>query len=176
MAENRVRLRWAQEEDVGSILELVRELAEFEKELNSVTLTEEKMKVDLKERHFVCILAEDTSQEESGGDPFAVGMALCHTRYSTWDGLCMHLEDLYVKPEHRGKGIGRLLIEACVKYTNDLKCKRLCWEVLDWNTRAIDFYKGLGSEFKEAWRCVRLSGSSLRNFNFRNKIEIDERR
>ena len=81
-------------------------------------------------------------------------MALCHNRYSTWDGLCVHLEDLYVKPDYRQRGIGRLLIEACVKYTHGLGCKRLCWEVLDWNTNGTSKIQPLLVLFLTSIGCV----------------------
>jgi GNAT superfamily N-acetyltransferase len=131
-----IRLKWAEEKDVASIVGLVLELAEFERELESVKLSEEQMKRDLCDKHFVCVIAQNEREE-------AVGMALCHNRYSTWDGLCVHLEDLYVKPDYRQRGIGRLLIEACVKYTHGLGCKRLCWEVLDWNTNGTSKIRSL---------------------------------
>jgi len=165
-------LRWAEwqrEGDIASICALVRELAEFEKELHSVKLTPDQMREDLKAGHFVCLLAT-----KEGDAAEAVGMALCHTRYSTWDGLCMHLEDLYVKTECRGQGLGRLLIEACVKYTQLQGLRRLCWEVLDWNADAIAFYRGLGAELLETWRCVRLSGDSLAHFPFRNEQALSQ--
>jgi len=118
--------RWATEKDAGAILGLVRELAEFEKELDKVKTTEADFARDLSLGHFVCVLAvvneRDTDQE-------AVGMALLHNRYSTWDGLCVHLEDLYVKPEHRSAGVGKRLIECCVKHARETGSRRLCWEV-----------------------------------------------
>jgi GNAT superfamily N-acetyltransferase len=162
-----IRLKWAEEKDVASIVGLVLELAEFERELESVKLSEEQMKRDLCDKHFVCVIAQNEREE-------AVGMALCHNRYSTWDGLCVHLEDLYVKPDYRQRGIGRLLIEACVKYTHGLGCKRLCWEVLDWNTNAIKFYKGFGAELKETWRCCRLSGKELDGFEYKNEKMLEQ--
>ena len=117
--------RWATEKDAGAILGLVRELTEFEKELDKVKTTEADFARDLSLGHFVCVLAvvneKDTDQ--------AVGMALLHNRYSTWDGLCVHLEDLYVKPEHRLAGVGKRLIECCVKHARETGRRRLCGEV-----------------------------------------------
>ena len=124
--------RWATEKDAGAILGLVRELAEFEKELDKVKTTEADFARDLSLGHFVCVLAvvneRDTKDQEAVGME-AVGMALLHNRYSTWDGLCVHLEDLYVKPEHRSAGVGKRLIECCVKHARETGSRRLCWEV-----------------------------------------------
>ena len=121
-----VTFRWATEKDAGVILGLVRELAEFEKELDKVKTTEADFARDLSLGHFVCVLAvvyeRDTKDQ-------AVGMALMHNRYSTWDGRCVHLEDLYVKPEHRSAGVGKRLIECCVKHARETGSRRLCWEV-----------------------------------------------
>ena len=117
-----VTFRWATEKDAGAILGLVRELAEFEKELDKVKTTEIDFARDLSLGHFVCVLAVVNERE-------AVGMALLHNRYSTWDGLCVHLEDLYVKPEHRSAGVGKRLIECCVKHARETGSRRLCWEV-----------------------------------------------
>ena len=69
-----------------------------------------------------------------------------------------------MQQEYRQRGIGTLLIECCVKYTHSLGCKRLCWEVLDWNENAIRFYKKLGAEILDTWRCVRLSGDKLMSY------------
>ena len=118
-----VTFRWATEKDAGAILGLVRELAEFEKELDKVKTTEIDFARDLSLGHFVCVLAVVNERDQ------AVGMALMHNRYSTWDGLSVHLEDLYVKPEHRSAGVGKRLIECCVKHARETGSRRLCWEV-----------------------------------------------
>ena len=79
----------------------------------------------------MCVLAvvNERDQAVTNEDQEAVGMALLHNRYSTWDGLCVHLEDLYVKPEHRSAGVGKRLIECCVKHARETGSRRLCWEV-----------------------------------------------
>ncbi|QDZ25419.1 N-acetyltransferase [Chloropicon primus] len=157
--------RWAKAsrgDDMDALMGFIRALAAYENESASVKTTEEQLTSDLEAGHFCCALA--MCHDEAGGECAYAGFALCHTRYSTWDGLCVHLEDLFVPEEFRGMGVGRGLMEWCVLYTRSLGCKRLCWEVLDWNTKAKGFYEKLGAEIKEAWQCVRLSGEGLENF------------
>ena len=138
-------VRPAAKEDCARIMELVHELAVFEKAPEMVT-------VDLE--HF----------EESGFGPnpvwwayvaevngLIVGFALYYIRYSTWQGQKMYLEDILVTEEWRGKGIGRMLMERLLQTAAERKFKGVSWQVLDWNTPAIDFYKKYNATFDGDW-------------------------
>jgi GNAT superfamily N-acetyltransferase len=150
-------IRTATPADIPQILTFIRALAAYEREPDAVTATEE----DLLKHGFgsnpfyFCLIAE------LDGQP--AGFAFYFFNYSTWKGRPgLYLEDLFVQPEFRGLGVGKALLEkvAAVAVEND--CPRLQWEVLDWNTPAIDFYRAMGAEFLDTWRNVRVSGDALR--------------
>jgi len=152
-------IREASREDVPLILEFVRELAEYERAPDAVKLTEAELARDGfppegEERYFECLIAEEDGQP--------AGLALFHPVYSTWRGRSMHLEDLFVRPRFRGRGIGRALLEKVAAVAVERGCVILFWHVLDWNTPAIDFYKTLGAEPLEDWRRMRVKDEALR--------------
>jgi GNAT superfamily N-acetyltransferase len=155
--EIRTRIRAATKADVGEILRLIRALAAYEREPDAVKATEEDLL-----RHgfgenpyFECLMAEWDGQ--------AVGFALYFYDYSTWVGKPgLYLEDVFVDPPFRGKGIGKALLQRLAGIAVEKGCARLKWEVLDWNQPAIDFYASLGAEFLDTWRNVRVSGEALR--------------
>lgn len=128
-------IRKARIEDMEQVLNLVQELADFEKEPNAVEVTKDDLVKDGfgEQKMFQCFVAET----EKG----IVGIALVYPRYSTWKGPVIHLEDLIVSEKMRGSGLGTALLDQVVKYGADLGVKRISWEVLDWNEPAIDFYE-----------------------------------
>jgi GNAT superfamily N-acetyltransferase len=150
-------IRPATQADIPQILAFIRALAAYEREPDAVTATVEDLL-----RHgfgpnpfYFCLIAEL--------DQKPAGFAFYFFNYSTWKGRPgLYLEDLFVQPEFRGLGIGKALLEkvAAVAVEND--CPRLQWEVLDWNTPAIDFYRAMGAEFLDEWRNVRVSGDALK--------------
>lgn len=150
-------IRPATAADVGLILKFIRALAEYEREPDAVEATEEDLL-----RHgfgenpyFQCLIAEQ--------DGAAAGFALYFYDYSTWLGRPgLYLEDVFVDPRYRGLGIGKALLKRLAAIALEKGCARMKWEVLDWNQPAIDFYAGLGAEFLDTWRNVRVSGEALR--------------
>ena len=142
--------------DVPQILAFIHALAEFEREPDAVEATEEGLLRDGfgPQPFFHCLIAEQNGQ--------AVGFALYFYNYSTWMGRPgLYLEDLFVPLEFRGLGIGRALLQEVAKIAVEKGCPRLQWEVLDWNTPAVDFYRAMGAEFLDEWRNVRISGEAL---------------
>ncbi len=140
-----ITIRKAVEEDCTAILELVKELAIYEKAPNEVTVSLE---------HFT----------ESGfganpvwwafvacNDDVVVGFALYYIRFSTWKGQRMYLEDLLVTEQHRGKSIGKLLFDALIEEAKHKNYNAICWQVLDWNEPAINFYKKYNTTFDGEW-------------------------
>lgn len=138
-------IRKAEVRDVPRMLELVRELAVFEKEPEAVTVTLEHMR-------------------EAGFGPYPVwvgwvaeveglivGIAVCYERYSTWKGRRLYLEDIVVTEEARGKRIGEELFRQCAKYAVEKNYAGMLWQVLDWNTDAIRFYERFGSVLDPQW-------------------------
>jgi len=151
-----VAIRAATEADVPQILEFIRALATYEREPGAVIATEDGLLRDGfgPNPSFQCLMAE------LDGAPAA--FALYFFNYSTWLGRPgIYLEDLFVLPEFRGLGIGKSLLQKVAAIAVEKGCLRLQWEVLDWNTPAIDFYRAMGAEFLDEWRNVRVSGESL---------------
>lgn len=151
-------IRRAEARDVPRMLELVRELAIFEKEPDAVTVTKEAMLEDGFGKHPVWFgwVAEDGTG--------LVGMALCYDRYSTWKGRCLYLEDIVVTASARGRGIGERLFRRCVQHGVDQGYQWMRWQVLDWNTDAIRFYRRLGAEVSAGWLNGDMSAVQMRNF------------
>jgi GNAT superfamily N-acetyltransferase len=141
----KIQIRPAVRADVPRILELVHELALFERAPEQVINTEEKMirQGFGAQPAFICFVAEDSQGIH--------GMSLCYVRYSTWKGSCLYLEDLIVTEQMRGKGIGKQLFEYTLNYAKENDYQRLQWQVLDWNQPAIEFYKSFQAEFESGW-------------------------
>lgn len=142
-------IRNAKKGDELVLIELIKGLAEYEKDLQAVENTPERLAVDLFESH-VCdaLIAEQDGQ--------VIGFAIYYTSYSTWKGPCMYLEDLYVIPEARGTGAGGKLFDRVVEIAKERNVARMDWQVLDWNTTAIEFYKKRGATIDEDWFNGRL--------------------
>jgi len=149
-------LRWATREDVPTILRFIRELATYEREPDSVVATEEDLLRDgFGERPFF-----HTILAEWNGEP--AGFAFYFFQYSTWTGSpVLYLEDLFVMPGHRKRGIGKELMRALAEEAVRANCKRFQWAVLDWNEHAIRFYESLGARVLGDWRTVRVDGDAL---------------
>ena len=138
-------LRKGTEADLPQILELIKELALFEKEPEQVINTVEKMKEDGFGKHPVYwfFVAEHEGE--------IIGTAIYFLRYSTWKGVRLYLEDLIVTEKHRGIGAGKMLFEACINEGKSLGYSGMTWQILDWNTPALDFYKTYGSDLDGEW-------------------------
>ena len=152
-----VRLRGANVDDVPTIARLIRALSVYEKLEHEVVMTEEKVRDNLfvKHRYAEVVLAEE------GGE--AVGFALFFHNFSTFLGQPgIYLEDLFVVPEKRGSGIGRMLLARLAQLAVERDCGRLEWSVLDWNQDAVRFYERLGARPNSEWTVYRLAGQALR--------------
>lgn len=150
-------IRTATPADAETILAFIRALAEYEREPQAVEATAEVLAAQLASPRppFECLLAE------LDGEP--VGFALYFQSYSTWRARPgIYLEDLFVRPEQRGRGIGRALLARLAAIAVDRGCARLEWAVLDWNRPAIDFYTALGAKPLDEWTVFRLSDEPLR--------------
>jgi GNAT superfamily N-acetyltransferase len=151
-------IRPATPADVPQILTFIRALAVYEREPDAVEATEADLLRDGfgPNPFYSCLIAEL--------DGIPAGFAFYFFNYSTWLGKpSLYLEDLFVHPEFRGLGIGKALLQRVAAIAVEKGCPRLQWEVLDWNTPAIDFYRAMGAEFMDAWRNVRVTGEALRS-------------
>ena len=135
-------IRPAAEQDFEAVLGLIKELALFEKAPEKVTNTVEQMKAE--QAHFQAWVAEKPDGE-------IVGFALFYFVYYTWVGKSLYLDDLYVKEAYRGHKIGSKLLDKVIEIGKQNNCKRIRWQVLNWNKPAIDFYKKLGANLNDEW-------------------------
>lgn len=152
-------IREALSNDMHQVLNLIKELATFEKEPNAVVITEEDLINDGFLQNpplFFCYVAELNNE--------IIGMALCYYRYSTWKGKTIHLEDLIVKENMRGCGAGFALYEKVLKKAYEEKVRRVEWAVLDWNTSAIKFYERTGAKVLNDWRTVHIDEKGINYF------------
>ena len=151
-------IREATAGDMQYVLQLIKELASFEKEANAVEVTADDLVHDGfgAAKLFHCFVAESNS--------IIVGMALVYNRYSTWKGPIIHLEDLVVSEIMRGSGLGTALLNEVVKYCAKQGVKRISWEVLDWNEPAITFYEKKGAKVLRDWDVVHLDEEGIQNY------------
>lgn len=151
-------IRKATKSDMPQVLELIKELAVFEREPMAVEVTVEELQADGfgENPAFTCIVAEKNGSID--------GTALIYYRYSTWKGKAIHLEDLIVKESCRGLGIGSALLDEVIKYGHQNKVRRISWEVLDWNTPAIEFYNKKGATILKDWYLVQLDTNGIKNY------------
>ncbi|HTT18173.1 MAG TPA: GNAT family N-acetyltransferase [Candidatus Sulfotelmatobacter sp.] len=150
-----IRIRPAIGDDAALLRTMIRELAEFEHELEWVTIREEDLVRDGfgDNPRFRALIAE--------WDGEAAGYALFFNYFSTWVGRGLFLEDLLVREKFRKRGVGTSLLAEVARIAIDEQCYGIHWEVLDWNQKAIELYKALGAEFRDQWRPVLLVGEPL---------------
>lgn len=151
-------------EDMQAVLDLIQELAEFEKEPEAVVITLDDLIRDGfgSQPLFHVFVAEV--------DQTIVGIALYYYRYSTWKGKTIHLEDLVVKQSVRGTGIGYALYSEIIKKGKIDKVRRIEWAVLDWNTPAIEFYENSGAKVYDEWKIAQMDEESIHYF-VENKLK-----
>lgn len=138
-------VRLAKPSDVPVMLDLIKELAVFEKAPNAVINTAEQMLEDGFGLHKIF----DAFVAEHEGN--VIGVAITYYRYSTWKGKCLYLEDLIVSEKFRGLGAGQLLFNNCIDFGKENQCNKMVWQVLDWNQPAIDFYEKYGAHLDGEW-------------------------
>lgn len=143
-------IRKAEKKDVRDVLVLINELAEYENAIDEVEINEKQLLEDgfNKTPLFNIIVAEVEGK--------VVGMSFYYIRYSTWKGKSLYLEDLVVKQDYRKQKIGSMLFEATVNEAKNINANLICWQVLDWNKPAIEFYKKYNAAFDEEWLNCKL--------------------
>lgn len=151
-------IRIGKKEDLARVLDLIKELAEYERALHEVTNTLNMLEEDGFGSNpvFGFFVAEDEGE--------IYGISLYYYRYSTWKGKRLYLEDIVVTESQRGKGIGKLLFEATMRKVLTDGCTGMMWQVLDWNESAIEFYKRYDTRFDNEWINCHLEAEQIRNF------------
>ncbi len=168
-----MNIRKGNPEDMKAVLGLIQELANFEKESNAVVVTVEDLVRDgfgtTPLFHvFVAEVENDPSDSEQAKQ--IVGIALYYYRYSTWKGKTIHLEDLIVKEKMRGTGLGYALYSEIIKQGKKDKVRRIEWNVLDWNTPAVEFYEKSGAKILDDWRVVQMNEEAI-NYFVENRLK-----
>ena len=155
---NNILIRKAEINDMVSVLGLIRELAEFEREPKSVSINVDDLINDgfCDNPKFRCLVAEKNKK--------VVGMALFYGRYSTWKGKTLHLEDLIVKQKFRGQGIGKELYKKFIEIAQEEGVRRAEWVALDWNINAIEFYKNSGAKVLSDWKTIQIDEKSIKSY------------
>jgi len=152
-------IRKGEKADCLRTLELIRELAEYEKAPEEVAVILKDLEEDGFGEHSIykLLVAEQNDN--------IIGVAIFYEKYSTWKGKCVYLEDLIVTESKRGIGAGKALFEAVISYAKEHNSGRMEWQVLDWNTPAIDFYKSYNAELDGTWYNGRFTLEQLQNMN-----------
>jgi GNAT superfamily N-acetyltransferase len=155
---NTIEIREGQQTDIPAALDLIRELAIYENAPNEVIVNEADMIRDgfgpTRLFHFYVATLDNV----------VIGIALTYIRYSTWKGPMLYLEDLVIREAHRGKGVGKLLFEKCMKRASDLNYEGMIWQVLDWNEPAIRFYDKYQSNYSGEWLNGKLTKTQIDTF------------
>lgn len=164
-----MNIRKGNPEDMEAVLGLIQELADFEKESDAVVITVEDLVRDGfgPTPLFNVFVAEIESEQNSKE---IVGIALYYYRYSTWKGKTIHLEDLIVKEKMRGTGLGYALYSEIIKQGKKDEVRRIEWNVLDWNTPAVEFYEKSGAKILDEWRVVQMDEAAI-NYFVDNKLK-----
>ena len=152
-----MKIRSARQEEVGVVLQLIHDLAVYEKAPNEVEATEKELLETIfsSDPKVFCDLVEVDGE--------IAGMAIWFLNYSTWQGKHgIYLEDLFIKPEFRGRGYGKALLKHLAKICDEKGYGRFQWWVLDWNSPAIEFYRSLGAVAMDEWTVYRVSGQALK--------------
>jgi len=152
-----MKIRPAQRQEVGIVLQLIHDLAVYEKAPNEVEATEKELLETIfsSDPKVFCDLVEVDGE--------IAGMAIWFLNYSTWQGKHgIYLEDLFIKPEYRGRGYGKALLKHLAKICDEKGYGRFQWWVLDWNSPAIEFYRSLGAVAMDEWTVYRVSGAPLK--------------
>lgn len=151
-------IRKGTKKDMPAVLELIKELAAFEKEPDAVVVTAEELIKDGFGSNplFYTFVAEEGNE--------IIGMALFYYRYSTWKGKTIHLEDLIVKENHRGTGAGSALYKEVITFAKQQGVRRIEWVVLNWNEHAIKFYERSGAKILQDWLTVQMDEEGITKF------------
>lgn len=147
--------------DLPAVLDLIKELAEYEKALGEVSISLEELEVDGFGTHpeYWFLVAEVEGE--------IVGISFYYIRYSTWKGRFLYLEDLVVKEAYRRKGVGAALFEETIRVAQEIEVSGMTWQVLDWNTPAIDFYKKYNADLDDGWINGKLVKKQITDFRFK---------
>ena len=148
-----IHIRKGTADDCDGLLKLIKELATFEKAPDEVEVTTEELQQDFSDKVFDFFVATLDGE--------IVGIALYFIKYSTWKGKCIYLDDIVVKENSRSKGIGKLLFDEIVRKAQQMGVRKIDWQVLNWNERAIKFYRRFNAKFDDEWINCKLGRKDI---------------
>ena len=157
-----INVRKGKKEDLTDVLFMIKELAEYENSLDEVEITIEQLQKDGfgNKSYFSFLIASIEGK--------AIGFSFYFIRYSTWKGKFLFLEDFYIKEEYRNKGVGSILFQETINLCKELEVNGMMWQVLDWNTSAIDFYKKFNSNVSSDWLTGKLTKDQIKKLSSNN--------
>ena len=157
-----IQIRKGLKTDLPAALRLIKELAKYEKSEDEVTITLNDLKKDgFSDQPSFCFLVAEI-------DSKIVGLAFYFIRYSTWKGKFLFLEDFVIKQQYRRSGVGSKLFKETIKICDKLECNGMVWQVLDWNTPAIDFYKKYNADISNSWLNGKLTKKQIKEICSKN--------
>jgi len=154
----KIKIRNGKKGDLQSVLNLIKELAKYENAIDQVTITLKELEKDGfgDSQYYKFLVAEI--------DEKIIGLSFYWFRYSTWKGRFLFLEDFIIKEKYRRSGVGSKLFEATIKICQELKMNGMCWQVLDWNKNAIEFYNKYNAEISNSWLNGKLTNQQIKQF------------
>jgi len=154
----KIKIRNGKKGDLQSVLNLIKELAKYENAIDEVTITLKELEKDGfgDSQYYKFLVAEI--------DEKIIGLSFYWFRYSTWKGRFLFLEDFIIKEKYRRSGVGSKLFEATIKICQELKMNGMCWQVLDWNKNAIEFYNKYNAEISNSWLNGKLTNQQIKQF------------
>ena len=155
-----IKIRKGKKSDLKHVIKLIRELAEYENAIDKVKINIGELEKDgfSDTPLFSFIVAEIRNQ--------IIGMAFYYTNYSTWEGKCLFLEDLIVTKKHRSKGVGSMLFKSMIEIAKKNQANRMMWQILNWNTPAIEFYKKFNAQVSNEWLNGKLNKDQIERFKY----------
>lgn len=154
----KIKIRNGKKGDLQSVLNLIKELAEYENAIDEVTITLKELEKDgFGDLQYYKFLVAEINEK-------IIGLSFYWFRYSTWKGRFLFLEDFIIKEKYRRSGVGSKLFEATIKICQELKMNGMCWQVLDWNKNAIEFYNKYNAEISNSWLNGKLTNQQIKKF------------
>lgn len=154
----KIKIRNGKKGDLQSVLNLIKELARYENAIDEVTITLKELEKDgFGDLQYYKFLVAEIDEK-------IIGLSFYWFRYSTWKGRFLFLEDFIIKKKYRSSGVGSKLFEATIKICQDLKMNGMCWQVLDWNKNAIEFYNKYNAEISNSWLNGKLTNQQIKQF------------
>ena len=154
----KIKIRNGKKGDLQSVLNLIKELARYENAIDEVTITLKELEKDgFGDLQYYKFLVAEIDEK-------IIGLSFYWFRYSTWKGRFLFLEDFIIKEKYRRSGVGSKLFEATIKICQDLKMNGMCWQVLDWNKNAIEFYNKYNAEISNSWLNGKLTNQQIKQF------------